>query len=97
LAHTHGQGLEGRDSKVLREHTKQRTAGQRGSQVFVSLPQEEQHDWEASRVLPSQRVLGRAVNGFDSRVDRLRLLGNGVVPTQAEHAFRTLAGEIWGQ
>ena len=34
--------------------------------------------------------LGRAVNGPQSRVDRLRLLGNGVVPTQAELAFRTL-------
>jgi len=34
--------------------------------------------------------LGRAVNGTSSRVDRLRLLGNGVVPQTAEKAFTTL-------
>ncbi|KKM00230.1 hypothetical protein LCGC14_1806540 [marine sediment metagenome] len=38
----------------------------------------------------AQSRLGRAVNGTASRVDRLRLLGNGVVPQQAELAFRTL-------
>lgn len=38
----------------------------------------------------TQSRLGRAVNGHSSRVDRLRLLGNGVVPQQAELAFRTL-------
>jgi len=38
----------------------------------------------------AQSRLGRAVNGTSSRVDRLRLLGNGVVPQQAEKAFRTL-------
>jgi len=38
----------------------------------------------------AQSRLGRAVNGTNCRVDRLRLLGNGVVPQQAELAFRTL-------
>jgi len=97
LAHTNSKRLEGRDSKVLREHTKQRTTGQRGSQVFVSLPQEEQHDWEASRVLPTESRLGGRPAWASSFVDRLRLLGNGVCPAQAEHAFRTLAGELWGK
>ncbi len=36
--------------------------------------------------------LGRAVNGPAGRVDRLRLLGNGVVPQCAEKAFRELRG-----
>jgi hypothetical protein len=35
--------------------------------------------------------LGRATSRTASRVDRLRLLGNGVVPQQAEKAFR----ELW--
>ena len=38
----------------------------------------------------AQPRLGRAVNGTSCRVDRLRLLGNGVVPQQAEKAFREL-------
>jgi len=38
----------------------------------------------------AQSRLGRAANGPSGRVDRLRLLGNGVVPQCAELAFRTL-------
>lgn len=38
--------------------------------------------------------LGRTVNGPANRVDRLRLLGNGVVPQVAEKAFRTLYQEL---
>jgi DNA (cytosine-5)-methyltransferase 1 len=39
----------------------------------------------------TQLRLGRATSRTASRVDRLRLLGNGVVPQQAEKAFR----ELW--
>jgi len=38
--------------------------------------------------------LGGATNGASSRVDRLRLLGNGVVPQTVEAAFRTLSKRI---
>ena len=38
----------------------------------------------------TQPGLGRATNGSSSRVDRLRLLGNGVVPATAAKAFVTL-------
>lgn len=50
-------------------------------------PNEPQHAWEEPRTKPK---VGRAANGVRSRVDELRLLGNGVVPTTAELAFRTL-------
>ncbi len=38
--------------------------------------------------------LGRATNGSTSRVDRLRLLGNGVVPATAAKAFVTLIQRV---
>ena len=38
--------------------------------------------------------LGRATNGSSSRVDRLRLLGNGVVPATAAKAFVTLIQRV---
>lgn len=42
----------------------------------------------------AQSRLGGTANGTACRVDRLRLLGNGVVPQQAELAFRTLMGKF---
>jgi len=52
-----------------------------------------QHPWEAQRYVepgvgePIDGVAGGVVR---SRVDQLRLVGNGVVPAQADLAFRTL-------
>ncbi len=55
-------------------------------------PGQEQCDWEEPRTVESG--MGRTVDGFRSRVDELRLLGNGVVPAQAELAFRTLMEKL---
>ena len=44
--------------------------------------------------------VGRVVNGGSNRVDRLRLLGNGVVPQTASKAWETLEEDLtaspWG-
>ena len=63
------------------------------TQRWPSRPGEPQHDWEEPRTTPKPK-LGGATNGASSRVDRLRLLGNGVVPQTVEVAFRTLSKRI---
>jgi len=60
---------------------------------WPSEPSKPQHDWEEPRTTPKPK-LGGATNGTSSRVDRLRLLGNGVVPQTVEVAFRTLSKRI---
>ncbi len=64
----------------------------RSDGMWPTRPGQEQHEWEEPRAIKSG--VGRAVNGPSARVDRLRLLGNGVVPQCAEKAFRELYGII---
>jgi DNA (cytosine-5)-methyltransferase 1 len=51
---------------------------------------ERQHDHWAT-----EPGLGRVVDGCADRVDRLRLLGNGVVPQTAAKAWRVLEQQLW--
>jgi len=69
-----------------------------GGTPWPALKGEPQHEWEEPRVVFR---LGGATDGVTSgldptanRVDRLRLLGNGVVPDTCEVAFRTLYKEL---
>jgi DNA (cytosine-5)-methyltransferase 1 len=93
LAHT--------DSKRLQRSEGQSGTGTQGQPIrhaaqhneeyvhrFPARPDEEQHQWEHSRVEPR---LGGKPYGYSNRVDRLRLLGNGVVPQTAALAWDTLS------
>ena len=67
--------------------------GQR--QKWPARPGEDQHDWEAPRTIwKAERRLGRSVNGPRDRIDRIRLLGNGVVPQTAAKAYFVLDQEM---
>ena len=59
---------------------------------WPSRPGELQHDWEPPRT--SLPELGRSSDGLPCRVDRLRALGNAVVPQQASKAFISLWEEV---
>jgi len=63
--------------------------------AWPSRPGEPQYEWEEPRVTgQAEPKLGRTPNGSSSRVDRLRLLGNGVVPQTAAKAFTTLSQRL---
>jgi DNA (cytosine-5)-methyltransferase 1 len=68
---------------------------------WPSRPGEEQYEWEEPRVTEAQSDMGGAddgatnrLNTTTNRVDRLRLLGNGVVPDTCTFAVRTLWNKL---
>ena len=77
------------------------TGGGSEETQWPARPGEEQYEWEEPRVTEAQSELGgtidgsaRGVDATANRVDRLRLLGNGVVSQTAELAWRTLWKEL---
>ena len=102
LAHTLGEGSQG--SSECRSDTREAKEGTEGAygnfrrllslprNLWPSRPSEDQHSWEASRTLKPR--VGRTTDGCADRVDRIRLLGNGVVPATAAKAWTTLGERL---
>ena len=102
LAYTKREGLQG--SSECRSDTREAKEGTEGAygnfrrllslprNLWPSRPSEDQHSWEASRTLKPS--LGRTTDGCPDRVDRLRLLGNGVCPQTSAKAWIVLNEQI---
>jgi site-specific DNA-cytosine methylase len=63
-------------------------------QSAEQMPRSESEAWRAWRSWTAKPGVCRNNDGGSDWVDRLRLLGNGVVPATAEKAFLTLINEI---
>ena len=99
LANSNNEGLEGYERHNSSEQSKpiKANAWSACGTPWPSRPSEPQQEWEEPRVVlnstsegQAEPSLGRASHGSSARVDRLRLLGNGVVPNTAAKAFATL-------
>jgi len=97
LSNTNCEGLEGHSGVEEGERFISTEDAIWLHERWPSRPNEEQHEWEEPRVIEAEPKLGRAADGTSSgvdsdrhRVDRLRLLGNGVVPQTAAKAFVNL-------
>jgi len=76
------------------------------SSLVPSRPGQEQHFWEAPRTIGDEKIItpvGVSNHAIDAdvvrrmRVDSLRLLGNGCVPTTVSKAFLILINELFDE
>lgn len=90
MAHPHHKRLEGSlppKQTHCDQWCKQVETSARCSYIWPTRPGQQQGPMEEPRV---KSKLGRATNGVNNRIDRLRLLGNGVVPQTAAIAWEVL-------
>jgi len=88
LAYSCEQGLEGCEWSGTFQVEKKTSRQPAAKRRYPARPGQPQYKWEKTRTIKSG--LGRTVDGVASRMDKLRLLGNGIVPDQAEKAIRYL-------
>jgi DNA (cytosine-5)-methyltransferase 1 len=101
VANANSQGLEGRERAELRERGTQRAIGQGGASVrnaspaISNRPFEYEDEAGSARLAdpswwPSDASICRVANGVPNRVDRIRSLGNSIVPQVAEEIGRAI-------
>lgn len=90
---------EGREGRLRGEQTRQEgwqtaepSAGVGSVRRWPTRPGVKQEEWEPSRTI--ERHVGGCSDGLSNRVDRLRALGNAVVPDCAAKAFSELWHEL---
>lgn len=95
MGYSNSEGLEGRNSKSLQELTSQFASGETNTPRKVPAPiNEPQYLWERPRTLSIKSCVDGTAFRVADRVDRTRLLGNGVFPRTAERAFRILSKKL---
>jgi DNA (cytosine-5)-methyltransferase 1 len=86
-------GGSGESSRCSRDYSTERSYAE--GQTWPAGAGPEQYEWEEPRTIwKAESKLGGAVDGSTHRVDRLRLLGNGVVPQTAAKAYITLSERL---
>jgi DNA (cytosine-5)-methyltransferase 1 len=99
MAYPDDPGLQGRHGEVLRECAPERPARQGGASVpnAHGEPQgRSTESWRERGQWESEPDVGRVAHGVPSRVDRLRALGNAVVPQVVEVIGRAIMEHAHG-
>jgi DNA (cytosine-5)-methyltransferase 1 len=91
-----GRGRDGRPEGPQRGEVGRIVAERPGgSTLFPPGPDEVEAWWDTLQLWPAvEPALCRMADGLADRVERVRMLGNGVVPLQAAYAIRTLAHRL---
>jgi hypothetical protein len=72
----------------------QKRSNKEGNAGITDNCDSEQGGWQIGMHWPPEPGVGRVVDGCPDRVDRIRMLGNGIVPQTAAKAWITLNKRI---